>query len=206
MFKMILKSIVGCCIFLLLSVTGCNKTASMAPLPDDAVVMAFGDSLTYGTGVNNKQSYPMVLSRLISRKVINVGIPGELSEAGLHRLPGLLDEYHPDLLILTHGGNDILRKKPLTALKANLLKMINLSRQRGIEVVMLGVPKPGIFMSSADLYPEVAEQTQTAIDTDVLADILSQSDLKSDAVHPNAAGYQIMAEAIADLLRDRGAI
>ncbi len=206
MSKMTIKSKVGCCILLLLSITGCNKTVPLAALPEDAVVMAFGDSLTYGTGVENEHSYPTILSRLISRKVINVGIPGEVSEDGLHRLPGLLDEHQPDLLILTHGGNDILRKKPLSALKNNLLKMINLSRERGIEVVMLGIPKPGVFMSSAELYPEVAEQTQTAINTDVLADILSQSELKSDAVHPNAAGYRIMAEALNDLLRDRGAI
>lgn len=193
-------------IVLLFAVTACDKKASLSSLPSDAVILAFGDSLTYGTGVDEAQSYPAVLSRLISREVINVGVPGEVSAEGLKRLPALLDEYHPALLLLTHGGNDILRKKPLSALKENLIRMIGLARDRGIQVAMLGVPKPGIFMSSAELYPEVADQTQTAIDTEVLADILSQSDLKSDAVHPNAAGYQRMAEAINALLQESGAI
>lgn len=205
---MIIKSTVGYIILgaLLLAMTACDKQASLSLLPSDAVILAFGDSLTYGTGVDEEQSYPAVLSRLITREVINGGVPGEVSAEGLERLPGLLDQYQPALLLLTHGGNDILRKKPLSALKENLIRMIGLAHDRGIQVVMLGVPKPGIFMSSAEVYPEVADQTQTAIDTEVLADILSQSGLKSDAVHPNAAGYQMMANAVSELLQENGAI
>ena len=164
---MIIKSTVGYIILgaLLLAMTACDKQASLSLLPSDAVILAFGDSLTYGTGVDEEQSYPAVLSRLITREVINGGVPGEVSAEGLERLPGLLDQYQPALLLLTHGGNDILRKKPLSALKENLIRMIGLAHDRGIQVVMLGVPKPGIFMSSAEVYPEVADQTQTAIDT-----------------------------------------
>jgi len=88
----------------------CSDDARLQPLAAGATILAFGDSLTYGTGTSRDKAYPAVLERLIKHKVINAGIPGEVSKNGLARLPGLITAHRPDLIIICHGANDILRK------------------------------------------------------------------------------------------------
>jgi acyl-CoA thioesterase-1 len=191
---------------LLLLVSACSDQPRLKPLPRDGVILAFGDSLTFGTGASRDQSYPAVLSRIISRTVINAGVPGEVSAGGLKRLPGELDRHHPQLLIVIHGGNDILRSLGFSQAADNIHKMIEMARDRGIDVVMLGVPRPGLILSAPDFYEEVAAATGTPIDVDAIADILQYPANKSDGIHPNARGYQMMAERIQELLKDAGAI
>ncbi len=193
---------------LFLCLNACGDTEKVfTPLAKDAVILAFGDSLTYGTGTNKNSSYPAILEKLTQHKVINKGVPGEISRAGLKRLPKLLDKYKPSLLILIHGGNDILRKIPSEQTTENLRKMIALAKQRNISVVMLGVPSFGLLLlKSAEFYQQIATEEAIPIDLDILPDLLSSSALKSDQVHPNAKGYEMMAEAIYKLLQDNGAL
>ncbi len=198
-------------IILLLSLflLSCAKTAdpSYKELSKQAVILAFGDSLTYGTGASAGQSYPAILSKLTGRAVINAGIPGELSAQGLSRLPALLDQHQPELLILIHGANDILRKLPLEKARSNLEAMITLAQQRHIQVLLLGVPSFNIlFLNSAPFYKEVAEKYNIPIDLETLSTIIAERSLKSDQIHPNNAGYAIMAENIYQLLLKEGAL
>jgi len=192
--------------FILLLLLGCDNSPHLSHLNETARVLAFGDSLTYGTGATKGQSYPAVLEGMLGRQVINAGIPGELSVQGLARLPALLDKYQPRLLILCHGGNDILRKRDLDQMAVNLSAMINLARERGIEVIMLGVPGFGLFLTSVTQYKTVAEKTGIVFVADVLADILADKSLKADVVHPNNAGYREMAGQIYLALQDAGAV
>jgi lysophospholipase L1-like esterase len=129
-----------------------------------------------------------------------------LTAKGLERLPGLLDKHQPDLLILIHGGNDMLRKKSLQKATDNLRQMIALSRNRGIPVVMMAVPNPTLVLSPADFYEELASEMSVPIEIDAIADILQYPSNKSDAVHPNAKGYRMMAESLQDLLSSTGAL
>ncbi|MFA6164120.1 MAG: GDSL-type esterase/lipase family protein [Methylobacter sp.] len=192
--------------FLLL--TACYETPRpLTRLPDDAIILAFGDSLTYGTGASPEHDYPNILAGLTALEVINKGVPGEISGDGLKRLPALLDEYQPKLLILTHGGNDIIRKIPSEQITDNLNKMITEAKNRNIEVVMLGVPQFNLLsLNSADFYRTIAESRKIPIDLDTLPDILGDNSLKSDMIHPNDAGYQLMATNIFKLLQEAGAL
>ena len=190
-------------------VTGCGSSTEPLPrLSSDAVILAFGDSLTYGTGAKAHESYPAVLEELIGRTVINAGNPGEVSAHGLQRLPREVESEQPDLVILCHGGNDFLRKLDKKKTKKNLLSMIEYLREEEIPVVMLGVPDFGLFLNTADIYLEVAEEMAVPIEADIISDLLQPTDnrFKSDRVHPNAAGYKLMAETIQELLTQNGAL
>ena len=193
-----------CCIFFLLA--GCSDEIALPKLSTDAVILAFGDSLTHGNGAATEESYPAVLEKLSSRKVINAGISGEQTGPGLKRLPGLLEQHKPQLMILCHGGNDFLRKKDMGKLESNLRTMINLAESKDIPVVLLGVPKPGLFLSSADVYQKIAESSNVVFIEDLVADVLSDNSLKSDRVHPNKDGYRVMAETIYSVLKGKGAL
>lgn len=190
---------------LLLAACG-DSGPGMKPLSDDAVVLAFGDSLTEGYGASSNESYPARLASLSGLNVINAGISGEVSALGLKRLPGLLEKHAPDLVILCHGGNDFLRKKSMTELENNIREMIRLSREQGAEVIMLGVPKPGLFLSSYEAYERIANETGVVFIDDLIPEVLGDKSLKSDTVHPNSRGYLVMAEAIHAELQDRGAL
>lgn len=201
-------------LILITLLTACSKSEKVFDkLPADAVVLAFGDSLTYGTNVEEEQSYPSILAQRCSLPVINSGVVGEISADGLKRLPTVLDKEKPQLLILIHGGNDILRKMPYEQTAANLTAMIAEAKKRHIKVVMLGVPSFQLLsavglssLESASIYQQVAESENVPIDLNVLPEIIASRELKSDEVHPNAQGYQRLADAIFNLLKKTGAL
>jgi lysophospholipase L1-like esterase len=207
-FKTFSRTRLEAVVLLLLLAGACGPgSPRLPPLPEDGLVLAFGDSLTYGTGADAQDSYPAVLERLIGRKVIRAGVPGEVSAKGPKRLAGALEQFQPDLLILCHGGNDFLRLKNDDKTAANLRAMVKLARSQGVEVVLIGVPKPGVFLSDgAWFYERIAVEFDIPYAGEVLGEILGNPSLKSDTVHPNAAGYYKLAEAVAALLRKSGAI
>lgn len=190
----------------LLLLLGCNKTPQLPLLATDATILAFGDSLTAGTGAGETESYPAVLSRLTGRKVVNAGVPGEVSATGVQRLPELLERERPALLILCHGGNDLLAHQNPQTIADNLRTMLRIARERGVPVLLVAVPSPELSLTPPSLYEEVAREFKVPLERKVLRQILSKSALKSDHVHPNAAGYKLMAEAVAALLKKSGAL
>jgi lysophospholipase L1-like esterase len=192
-------------LYIVFTLQGCSST-KLTALPQDGVILAFGDSLTYGTGVKQSQSYPAVLEELTGIKVVNSGVSGETTDEGLKRLPGVLDKVSPDLLILIEGGNDILRNSDLAQTKRNLASMIELAQQRGVQVVLLGVPEKSLFSNSADLYSELAKEYQLVFDNSLIAELQRSPPLKSDPVHFNQAGYRKMAESIHALLLENGGL
>ena len=187
--------------FFVLISSGCDSSGpAIAPLNQQSVVLAFGDSLTHGTGASSGQSYPDVLGELLRRRVINVGIPGEVTAAGLKRLPGVLDRYKPTLVILCEGGNDFLRRRSQDQTINNLKAMIELIRSRGADVILVGVPRLGFGLEVPDFYEQLAEEYAIPFERDIVLDLLGDDDMKSDAIHPNAAGYRKMAETLHELI------
>ncbi|MDH3886888.1 MAG: arylesterase [Gammaproteobacteria bacterium] len=186
----------------------CSDNRPQLPLLSaDAVILAFGDSLTFGTGAHREQSYPAELARLTGLTVINAGIPGEVTAQGVHRLPALLDRYKPQLLLLCHGGNDLLRKTGAAMTRDNIEKMITAAAQRDIPTLLIGVPQPALmFLEAAPIYNEIAEQHGLVYEGEILPQVEADNKLKSDRIHPNAEGYRRMAEAISQLLRQSGAL
>lgn len=190
---------------LLLSACG-EKPPQIPKLGAGDVIVAFGDSLTYGTGAGADEAYPKVLSALIGREVVGAGVPGEMTADGLQRLPEVLDEHKPRLLLLCLGGNDMLKKVEPATTESNLRAMVRLARDRSIAVVLIGVPEPAIFGGTAAYYSKLAQEFRLPLENNVLHEVLFDNGLKSDPIHPNARGYRRVAEAIADLLRRAGAV
>ena len=186
---------------------GCRgDPPALRPLGPDAVVLAFGDSLTRGTGASSDESYPARLGRLLGRPVVNAGIPGEVSSEGVRRLPGTLARHRPQLVILCHGGNDLLRGRDPEQIAENLRTMVRLTREADAEVVLLGVPRPGVFLKPPGFYAEVAEEFAIPHEGEILKRILADPALKADPIHPNGGGYKLLAEAVRGLLSRSGAV
>ncbi len=202
--KKYLKLIGGLSILLLL--VACDSGQIFHKLRPNSVILAFGDSLTFGTGAPQKMSYPVQLEDLIGRKVVNAGIAGEISADGASRLPALLDQHQPDLLLLCHGGNDLLRKLDKQQLRDNLQRMFEAANQRGIPVVMIAIPQPSLLVNDADLYQQLAKANNIPLVENVLAKLLKNPQYKSDQIHPNAAGYEVLSKAVADKLHELRAI
>ena len=192
--------------FLLLVILGCLDQGRLTPLPQGATVLCFGDSLTYGSGAEPGKSYPDELARLINRPVVNAGIPGETSGEALTRLPGELDRVNPKLLILCSGANDILRRMDLNQAAANVREMVKLAKGRGIDVALIAVPRWGLGLTPARFYREVGTECAVPVEEKILKKVLERRDLKSDEIHPNAAGYRKIAEAVAALLARNGGV
>jgi lysophospholipase L1-like esterase len=194
-----------CCIAALV-LAGCGDAPKLGRLAPQAVVLAFGDSLTYGVGAGEAESYPAQLERLISRKVVRAGVPGELSAQALERLPAALEEHQPKLLLLCIGGNDILRNLSATATADNVRRMIALAKQKGAAVLLIGTPEKVLFLTPPAFYAEIAKEFGIPYEGKVLGEILRSAELKADPVHPNARGYRLMAERVAELLKKSGAL
>ena len=199
-------SALGAALLSLAFLASCGKGPQLAPLGNNDVVLAFGDSLTFGTGAAPTESYPAQLQSLIGRKVVNAGVPGEISADGLQRLPDVLDEVKPRVLILCHGGNDLLQKLNEPSAAANVRAMIRFAKSKGIGVVLIATPKPGLSLTPPGFYAEIAKEFALPFNDDALKSILRDNRLKSDMVHPNAKGYAQIAQRVATMLKMAGAI
>jgi acyl-CoA thioesterase-1 len=192
---------------LLVLPAGCgSKTPSLPRLGAGDVIVAFGDSLTYGTGAAENESYPAVLAQLSGRTVVRSGNPGEITAQALQRLPTVLDEHRPKLVIVCLGGNDMLRKLGEAEIVSNLRAIVRKTQASGAAVVLIGVPRPALLTSAPRFYGEIAAEFGVPYEGAVVTSVLFKPDLKSDPIHPNAAGYRKIAEAIAALLHKAGAV
>ena len=191
---------------LALTFTACGERPKLERLPASAVVLAFGDSLTFGTGAAEAESYPAQLESLIGRRVVRAGVPGEVTAQALERLPAALDEHAPRLLLLCIGGNDFLRRLGNAQAERNLRAMVQLAKSRGVSVLLIGTPEPGLLPSPPGFYAAVAKDLGVPYEEGVITEVLKDASLKSDPIHPNARGYRVIAERLAARLKKSGAL
>lgn len=177
-----------------------------------ATVLILGDSLSFGTGAKPDEAYPTLLEKATGWHIVNAGIPGDTTSGGLQRLPNLLEEHQPKLLLIELGGNDLLHQVPATQVEENLKSMIAQAKAQGVPIALVAIPEISPLMAAVGnlsdhpLYARVAEETNVPLVTDVFSDVLSKRDLKADQIHPNAQGYALVAKAMQETLKALGFI
>ena len=187
---------------LLVTLAGCGRDKKTAqPVPPGSTVLALGDSLTFGTGASAETSYPTVLAGLTGWNVVNAGVPGDTSAQALARLPALLAEHHPKLVIVSIGGNDFLRKLPESDTRTNVHAICKQALDAGAQVLLVAVPRATVAaalgqMTDHALYAEVAKDLKIPLQREAWGEVLAQPDLRADAVHANARGYAQFARSV----------
>ena len=162
-----------------------------------ANLIAFGDSLTAGYGAGAGEDYPTRLSALIGEPVINAGVSGDTTGSALARLDADVLARDPRIVIVGLGGNDFLGGVPIASTEANLREIVRKIEGAGAMVVLLGFRFPSLTADYEAMYKRVANEERCLLVARVLRSILTDQSLKSDAIHPNARGYQLMAERAA---------
>jgi acyl-CoA hydrolase len=187
-----------------------RKPPRYAAIPAGSTVLALGDSLTFGTGAAGGEAYPARLAGLTGWNVVNAGVPGNTSAQARQRLPSLLAEHAPKLVLLSIGGNDFLRQVPEGETRADLAAMLDEIRAAGAQPVLIAVPKPALIaalLGSLDdhpLYEALAQERRLPLHAAGWAKVLSDPGLKADRIHANAAGYERFARDLHGFLREAG--
>lgn len=190
----------------------CSRRLKLGAIPPGKTVLAFGDSVTFGTGAGPGEDWPSQLARMTGWRIENGGLPGDTAEAGKARIRALLEEQSPALVIIEIGGNDFLRRRPQKAVKEDIRQMVNSARQNGAQVILVAVPELSLLSvvarkpSDAGIYRELAEEEKIPLVSDIFSDILAQPELCADQIHPNANGYQRMAAGIHAQLTQMGLV
>lgn len=188
----------------------CSSDEKHAAIPQGATVLILGDSLSYGTGANAGEDYPTLLAKKTGWKIINEGVPGDTSAGGLERLPNLLTQYQPQLLMVELGGNDLLRQVPPSQITANLKEILSLAKTQNVKTILIAIPEISALRAAvgnlADhpLYENLAKETATPLIADVFSQVLSDRDLKADQIHPNAQGYVEVGNQLDEKLKELG--
>lgn len=197
-------------LLLLIFIAACSSGEKYAAIPQGATVLILGDSLSYGTGANQGEDYPTLLAKTTGWKIINEGIPGDTTAGGLTRLPNLLEESQPQLLIVELGGNDLLRQVPQSQVIANLKAILLLAKTQNVKTILVAIPEINPLKAAVrslddhPLYETIAQETATPLVTEVFSEVLSDNRLKSDQIHPNAAGYAVVSAEMYEALQDLG--
>ena len=188
---------------------GCGRKRFRKLAAGDAI-LALGDSLTAGYGAPKGADYPAQLAQILGRRVINGGVSGDTSAQALVRLPDLLAQK-PKLVVVSIGGNDFLQRLPESGTRENIRKMVAMIRAADVPAVLVAIPHftTGALLgmvSEHPLYAELADELDVPLLQGAWAEILGDKDLKSDAVHANAAGYRLFAEKLAGFLKKLGLV
>jgi len=169
--------------------------------PQGETIVCFGDSLTAGTGAATGMDYPSQLARMIGRPVINAGLPGDTTASALARLERDVLSRSPRIVLITIGGNDLTHGVDREVFSRNLQTIVTRIQAAGALVVVGGIEVPLRDRGYRRGYQEVARATGAILIPNILQGILGRPDLMSDPIHPNTAGYTLMAERFHETIR-----
>ncbi|MGV3571645.1 MAG: GDSL-type esterase/lipase family protein [Ramlibacter sp.] len=192
------------------ALAACGRRPKLAPLAAGATVLALGDSITWGTGAPREASYPAVLAQLTGWNVVNAGVPGDTSAGALERLPALLEQHAPALVLVSIGGNDFLRRLAPAETRANIAAICRAAAAAGAQVLLVAVPEANALAAVARslgdhaMYAELAAELKVPLHAGGWAGVLSDPALRSDPIHANAQGYGAFARGLHDTLRALG--
>ncbi|CAN5655758.1 arylesterase [soil metagenome] len=181
-------------------------------LSDRPKIIAFGDSLTAGFGLTEKESYPYLLQEKLNAdgykyEVVNAGVSGETSLGGLERIDWVLEMENVDILVLELGANDLLRGVPVKNMKSNLDKIIRKAKEKNVRVLLCGMLAPPSLGADyqrdyTNAFPDLADEHDVEFLPFILENIALKKELnQGDGIHPNAAGEKIMTENVYNALK-----
>jgi acyl-CoA thioesterase I len=173
--------------------TGCVKNDIANLESRGKNIVCFGDSITRGKGVDPSESYPAALAKITSVPVVNAGINGDITPEGLKRLKSDVLDNDPLLVVIEFGGNDYLNKVPLEETIRNIEEMIKIIQAHGAMVAIVDISNVLFMGEYRQEFQRLSNKYRTIFIPRILEDIVSNENLKSDAIHPNAKGYTIIA-------------
>lgn len=228
MFKNIIKTVTV--VFLLMPVlfTGCEQkqdTGRSNRIPDQATgqaggralpestraikgtIVAVGDSLTAGLGVDENLAYPSLIEKKLAAdghffKVVNAGISGETSSGTLSRINWVISSLKPDMVILVIGANDGMRGIDSNLLKQNLDQIISTLKEKDIQIIMGGMKMlpnlgPDYVKEFERVYPKIADKHNIPLIPFFLQGVAGEAKLNQpDGIHPTAQGYTVIVDHI----------
>ncbi len=167
--------------------------------PIGGVIVAFGDSLTRGHGAAANESYPRHLSELLGYGVINEGKDGDTCESALRRVDRVI-AHQPDVVIITLGGNDILKHVPIDKTLNHLREIFRRLQKAGAMVVYGAVDPPLIGGNWVAAVRELCRDEGVLYIRSLMDGLWADTEKMSDSIHPNGAGYRILAERVHERL------
>ena len=158
-------------------------------------VVAFGDSLTAGYGAGKDKAYPAVLGRMINRPVVNLGLSGDTAANAPARLPQVL-QVNPYMVLIEFGGNDFMRSVPFDQTEQAMRQIVDEVQSAGAVAVLVDTGGYPGMSRYTKLYKQIAKEKQALFVPGILDGIFGKSKYKADPIHPNAAGYEIVAQKV----------
>ena len=192
------------------------STATHASISNsnDSTILIIGDSLSAGLGVSYNQSWPSLLQDRLNKngytiQVVNAGISGDTTAGGNERLPKLLSQYAPEIVVIELGGNDGLRGTSIDSIESNLRSMIKAALDRDAQIILIGMQLPPNYgnayaTSFQNLFPTLANEYELVLVERLIQrmmnEVWQQSLMQMDGIHPNAEGHVQIENLIWDSL------
>ena len=163
-------------------------------------IVVYGDSLSYGKGAAPSESYPALLERSLGRTVINMGRNGETASNAVRRIQEAVEEK-PCMVLIEFGGNDLMRSVPFEQTITAMEQMIDAVQAAGAVAVVVDTGGSALMGRYSKAYKKIAREKGAVFVPGILDGIFGKRSLMSDQIHPNAAGYQIIAEKVEKVIK-----